>query len=732
MTPTFQQQTFMQVETAKRTKSHIRLIASDIEPEQPLNQANSIEEDAFQTLPSRTQHQRVHSLILGARQVHHNGSISGQTLPYLPNAPSLYRDYSDEKEYKLPYQPSPLHNLAFGSTLPRPQKLLVSRDGIAYTSYQPTRMPHAVTVQTGFQALILCGPGIGLSTFTNVPHDYPKALVPIANRPMIWYVLDWCYRMGVTNITIITPPASKAPLEAALGQHPDLTSLPSPKPDLLAPADLEFNTPTAELLRLPEVQQVITSDFLLLPCDLICEVPGDALLETYLTSMAGMAGTRGADHAAHMKSRTSFAAGAEGSGRRGGLSIWYNTSNRDESVKKEECDFMGSVTLDNHHEQPIERTIGLPSGSLRKLVWTKPMSEMLDDAEENKSWRMRQSLMRRYGSVKCITKYRDAHLYFLPLWVKDFAMTNEDFESVSEDLVGTWAQAEWRKPQFRAQRGASKIFKQRKASMTNGDDAYVPTSELQDELDLLSLSSTQITRHSLNTSTPKQSELVQFASRVQNVNPEDSMISNTTDEATDGEDANDQDPSIPHLPPMLSYILPSSPAAPLVRRVDSAALVLSVSLLLAKLSDTSSGLSSGSSISPFSHQQKIHPTSQPPSDVRVNVNTADTLVSANTTLNQYCNIKQSCIGANCVIGTKARIQGCVVMDGAQIGESATLSGCIVGKKAKIGKGSILKDCEVQDGMVIGDSIEAKNEKFLIGGFEEGDDMDDEEQDDDQQ
>ena len=61
-------------------------------------------------------------------------------------------------------------------------------------------MPHAVNMaQTGFQALILCGPGVGLNTFTSVPKEYPKALIPIANRPMVWYVLDWCYRSGITG-----------------------------------------------------------------------------------------------------------------------------------------------------------------------------------------------------------------------------------------------------------------------------------------------------------------------------------------------------------------------------------------------------------------------------------------------------------------------------------------------------------------------------------------------------
>lgn len=61
-------------------------------------------------------------------------------------------------------------------------------------------MPHATSLPApGFQALILCGPGASFSTFTSTPKDIPKALLPIANRPMVWYPLEWCYRMGVTG-----------------------------------------------------------------------------------------------------------------------------------------------------------------------------------------------------------------------------------------------------------------------------------------------------------------------------------------------------------------------------------------------------------------------------------------------------------------------------------------------------------------------------------------------------
>lgn len=64
-------------------------------------------------------------------------------------------------------------------------------------------MPHAISMPSpGFQALILCGPGVSFDTFTSKPEESPKALLPIANRPMIWYPLDFCYRTGITSMLL--------------------------------------------------------------------------------------------------------------------------------------------------------------------------------------------------------------------------------------------------------------------------------------------------------------------------------------------------------------------------------------------------------------------------------------------------------------------------------------------------------------------------------------------------
>ena len=54
-----------------------------------------------------------------------------------------------------------------------------------------------------FQAIILCGPGSSFPTFTTNADQNPKALLPIANRPMVWYAIDFCRRMLITGDSLL-------------------------------------------------------------------------------------------------------------------------------------------------------------------------------------------------------------------------------------------------------------------------------------------------------------------------------------------------------------------------------------------------------------------------------------------------------------------------------------------------------------------------------------------------
>ena len=579
----------------------------------------------------------------------------------------------------------------------------------AYSTATNIKMPHGLSMpQSGFQALILCGPGAGLNTFTSVPQEYPKALVTVANRPMVWYPLDWCYRMGVTDITLVTPPSSAQAIKTALAQNPHLTTLPSPSPDVLAPSDLDHTTPTAELLRLPEVQAAIKTDFILLPCDLICDIPGENFIESYFTSVGGLSGVGNVSEPYLGAYDTlSITSPDQHSGRRGGLSIWYNTSNRPESVKGEECDFMCTTSFRGRPKFATSRPSAddlRSQGTLRKLLWTMPMSELQDECDENKAWNIRYSLLQKHGVIKALTKYRDSHIYLLPLWVKDFARLNDDFETFSEDLIGTWAKFDSRKSKLRDRYHVRELFdsqqskRKRRSFSDNNQDEETDLSRLSSTYKLVRASQQKHSDH----------HELHLASRVP-ADPDDSILSTEI-----GSDESTTLTETPRLPPIISCILPSGADCPLVRRVDTAPLLLSVSLHLAKVQSIEE--SPNIETSPFAHANKIATTAS--IAPKVTISRADTLIDSNATVATLSVLKSSVIGSNVTIGTGVRLTNCLIMDGAMIGDKSVLNGTIVGKRAKIGKNCTLNNCEVQDGNMVEDGTDGKGEKYLIGGLED--------------
>ncbi|KAI9721812.1 MAG: hypothetical protein M1812_002148 [Candelaria pacifica] len=550
-------------------------------------------------------------------------------------------------------------------------------------------MPHAQSMPSpGFQALILCGPGVSLNTFTSSPEEFPKALIPIANRPMVWYPLDWCYRMGVTNIHLITPPSSASAIDAALSQNPHLTSLPAPKVDILAPEGLSENTGTAEILRLPEVQAAITGDFLVLPCDLVCELGGDSLLEAWMILEAGLGGATGG---ISKQRGPQMGIGGEKGGRRGGLGLWYQTKGED-SVKGEDTDFVATSPL------PAP-TVPPPEGSLRphisNLVYAMPSDTLNDITEEKKSFPIRHALLRKHGRIKMLTTYRDAHIYFFPFWILDMIHRTEQLDSISEDVVGWWAKAGWQDG-LGDKLGLREVFED--SDKTNGEDAMITSGLIEEEVDLGSMSTTWTSKVSTNAkdSSAKGNEK-KFASRVRDPdNPQRQLSLATTKSKL-------------IIPPMLAYIHPSNPSSPLVRRVDTTPLLLSVSLRLAKLPSIEEA--GRAAASPFAHPLKVaHPGGVAQ---KCTVTRSDCLLADNVTIEERAVVKETVIGANCRIEKGARLTRCLLMDGVIVGERCQLSGCILGRRSKIEKESVLKECEVQEGNVIPEGTDAKNEKFMV-------------------
>lgn len=348
------------------------------------------------------------------------------------------------------------------------------------------------------------------------------------------------------DITLICPPSAAEAMTIALNTNPFLTSLPHPRPDLVAPQGLDYNTGTAEILRLPDIRDIVKCDLLVLPCDLVCEIGGDKLLQAWLVKAASLADLLGEEVAPH---------------RNGGLGVWYETKTAN-PIKGEETDFLATT--------PMPKDLTSPKNSILQhlsyLTLSMPTDSFNDLVEEKRNFPLRHGLLRKHPKLRMLTTHRDAHIYFLPKWIMDFVKENERLETIGEDVVGWWAKATWQTG-LPERLGLMKVLQ--------GRVPTDPTSSTREE------------------SPPPRGEIS---------NSQGSYSS----PSTDPEDAHNppvNKPAQASIPPVLAYIHPSEPDAPLLRRVDTAQLLLAVSLRLAKLAPIEeTGLDAAS---PFAHPKNV-------------------------------------------------------------------------------------------------------------------------------
>ncbi|KAJ5200525.1 hypothetical protein N7472_005729 [Penicillium cf. griseofulvum] len=412
------------------------------------------------------------------------------------------------------------------------------------------------------------------------------------------------------DVTLVTHPSALAYIKSALQQDPDLQSLPLPK--VIAPQDLQATMATAQLLRLPEVQSCIESDFLLLPCDLVCEIEGTYLLQMWMASQGQMV-------MAEKEKRN-----------RGGLCVYYHAEG---TIKDEALDLIAV--------EPLRQT------KLSKLLMSIGMDTVKRNLERDKGFLLRQSFTKQQiTQAKMLTGFRDAHLYIFPYWVKDLVRHQKRLVSISEDLIGLWAKSGWQQG-LHEKLGMNTCLNQQKE---NEENDYRKLSTVTHQL------------------------------------PQN---------------------DVSRVPSLLAYLHMGS--TPLVRRVDSPPLLLSTSLRLAKQESIEEAYRAATR-SPFAHDRKI----ASPECVASNcfISKADCLLGSNVIVERHSVIKESCIGPNSKIGSGARITRCVILDNVILGERCVLSGCVVGSGSYIGNGSVLSDCEVQEGNVVPEQTEAKNEKFM--------------------
>ena len=423
------------------------------------------------------------------------------------------------------------------------------------------------------------------------------------------------------------------------------------------------------------MQAAITTDFILLPCDIVCELDGLSLLQAWMVNEAGFGDALGG--LTSDGEPIPMGMGGEKLARRGGLGVWYTAKQGENSVKGEQTDFLATTPLTKPLVPP-------PKASLRKdlerVVLSMPTDSVNDIVQERKSLPIRHALLRNCSRVKMRNAMRDAHIYLLPYWVKDMAAKNTRFESASEDLIGWWAKAGWQEG-LGDKLGLREVLQSQAYSESGLNGLANSTSQLDEEVDVGSYCTTRA-----SVSANHRQKPIGFASRVRDIAGKSGAVQPI-------------DPLV--IPQILAYVQPSSEAPKtLIRRVDTPELLRHVSLLLARQPSIAEG-----SRSAFAHQAKItHPESIP---AKCRVEAESSLLDANVSVAERVNVKQCVIGASCTISEGARLQGCVLMEGCTVGDNVQLTDCILGPRCRIDGGArtdddktVLRNCEVQASFVV--------------------------------
>ncbi|KAG2730771.1 hypothetical protein G9P44_005920 [Scheffersomyces stipitis] len=144
-----------------------------------------------------------------------------------------------------------------------------------------------------FHAIILCGDGKALSPFSATRSTgSPKALLPIANKPMLSYVLDWCEKAFFPRVTVVVGTDAESDIQNAVDQYK--ADKVKENQDKDASDDGTGHSTAIEVYGFDAensgqiIYQLYKSNawkpyqnFVILPCDLVTNLPPQVLIEAY-------------------------------------------------------------------------------------------------------------------------------------------------------------------------------------------------------------------------------------------------------------------------------------------------------------------------------------------------------------------------------------------------------------------------------------------------------------------
>ncbi|KAK3091820.1 hypothetical protein FSP39_022900 [Pinctada imbricata] len=243
-----------------------------------------------------------------------------------------------------------------------------------------------------FQPIVMAGgPGSRLSDLTV---KCPKALLPIGNKPMVWYTINMLEKAGFEEAIVVV---QEEHCEEIKNQLMDICAV-KIRLDFFSLDDDEAGT--ADVLRILGEKDKIKRDILILSCDLITDVS--------LHNVANI-------HRTYDASATLLLSQLP--------SQYYDVPAPGvKSKKRLEKDFFG-------FDEKGERILFLTS-----------------EADVEESIEMKKSILRKHPCINIKTKLTDCFMYFMKKWVIDYLIEYKTISDLKGELIPHLVRKQFLKP----------------------------------------------------------------------------------------------------------------------------------------------------------------------------------------------------------------------------------------------------------------------------------------------
>ncbi|KAL7749212.1 Translation initiation factor eIF-2B subunit gamma [Sorochytrium milnesiophthora] len=254
--------------------------------------------------------------------------------------------------------------------------------------------------QTEFQAVVLAGYGNQLYPLTE-KENVPKALLPVADKPMISHVLAWLESAGIQNVIVLGQKGAQDELNTYFSRVYE-----GRRPEVVCHEDGLEN---AEALR--RLRDKIKHDFLVIACDSITTLPAHHMLDLFRIQSPNVAAA----------------------------ALFYDRSMEccaavPTSESATEITAYGKYP----HYDDITATTSATVGSDDNGSSTQPLQLLYTTDESDLSsgeLSLRMSMLRKFPAVNVSTALHDAHLYVFRRWVIDLIAAKSDIMNIRNDLL---------------------------------------------------------------------------------------------------------------------------------------------------------------------------------------------------------------------------------------------------------------------------------------------------------